>query len=214
MAGSASLWALCALLSIDRLDKRGNSMSYPFHRPVYTQAKLRSQDQIVRQVIWDYPLPPRIVADLWYPTRNFFYRAIATCAMLFTASLLVIIPYLLNLSQRGIFWQTPTALGFVILGPITFLVLWYLVIHPLYDWRVGLQFGRLARATVTSIETRPAPNSVRGTWQVWLDGHSFITAFRQFALEPDTWVQNLSEGDQVNVLLHPTRDKVLLAYGP
>lgn len=176
--------------------------------------RLREQDRYIRNVLWQYPQVPRVIDDPWYPTRNRLYQFLALCAVSFSIILCGFAADILMFIQTGKFWQSPTVVGATLFGPFTILTLWYVVMYPLYAWRAGLRSGCPAVAVVTFISERPAPNSVRGTWEVRRDDRRFTATFGEFTLEEGTWVQCLREGDRIHVLIHPTWNKVLLAYGP
>jgi hypothetical protein len=187
----------------------------PFsNRPSQSLDTLRQHDRIVRHILWKYPQTPRVVDDPWYPMRDYTY----TLLMIFVVSFSLMICGLwfgvFETIQNSTFWQSSHAIIAAFLGPPFLVALWYQVIYPVYAWNVGLRWGRPTYAVVTVLEQKSPPIAVRGTWEVHIDQRRFKTTFRHVALEGATWIRDLREGDRINVLVHPTRDTVLLAYGP
>lgn len=87
-------------------------------------------------------------------------------------------------------------------------------------WYVALRRGRLATARVIELkgQGRGATGTFRsfeggsatGTWTVALPDTTFTDAFSV----DSAWAANLHIGSQVRVLVHPTRNRVLVELGP
>lgn len=175
---------------------------------------LRSQDRYIQEVLHQYPVAPRIFDDQWYPIKNWIYLWNATVFFVLIALLIYSLPYLRTLIDAGTFWGSPLGLGFVFFVIPGMLWWFFTLVEPWYHWRMGLRYGRMATAVVQRVTARPARTSVRGIWMIYGSHSTFTAVFGAFSHEHDTWVQHLREGDRIQVLLHPTKDKVLLAYGP
>jgi hypothetical protein len=78
----------------------------------------------------------------------------------------------------------------------------------------------MAYARIVYLKARPAGSRVTydaqrngyasGEWEVYLPEGSFTA---RFALD-QPWVNRISEGSQVRVLVHPRRKQVLVPLGP
>jgi hypothetical protein len=189
-------------------------MSQFSNRSSQSPDTLRQQDRIIRQILWQYPQVPRAIDDPWHPTRNSIYGFLVVSVVSFSLITCGLWSSVFEALQNNAFWQSPIAMIAAFVGPLFIVAMWYMVIHPVYAWNVGLRWGRPAFAVVTFIDQRRTPTSARGTWEVHIDQRRFKATFRQVTLEGATWIKDLREGDRINVLVHPTRDRVLLAYGP
>jgi hypothetical protein len=45
-------------------------------------------------------------------------------------------------------------------------------------------------------------------------GKEVVVKFKEEAIQRGTWLDTVTTGDRIHVLLHPTKDEVLVAYGP
>lgn len=86
-----------------------------------------------------------------------------------------------------------------------------LLILPLYgalERHYAIRAGRIGRARVERVTT--TASTARGEWSVLVGDDRFSAAF---ALR-EQWAPRLGVGSSVQVLVHPTRQQVLLAVGP
>lgn len=180
--------------------------------PSYSADQLRPQDRYVRAVVRATPDPPRPQFDRWYPARNSFYISGVAVVIVMGVGLVVLLPYIVSLIEAGVFWQTRNGVLLTVGLPF-YLYFCATFVWQLYAWRLALYSGRRATARVRYVSSR-STYGTRGVWEVGLPTHSFEVKFNEASQEHSSWVHHLQEGDLINVLVHPMRNRVLLAYGP
>jgi hypothetical protein len=180
--------------------------------PRNSSDQLRPQDRYVRAVLRAVPEPPRSDFDRWYPARNSFYISGLVMVLAMGIGLVILLPYIVSLIEAGVFWQTRNGVLLTVGLPF-YLYFCTTFIWQLYAWRTALHAGRRATARVHYVSSRSAYGT-RGVWEVHLPSQSFEVKFNEASQDHSSWVHHLQEGDLINVLVHPVRNRVLVAYGP
>lgn len=176
--------------------------------------RLRARDRVIQAVVAEHREPPRPVADPWYPLRHWSYIGRCGFAMALLGLWSVVAPSIAALIPTGAIWGFWEGIEFIVATPMLLVIVGYLVGEPWYTWNVGLRRGCIGVATIIHITQRPATDIVQGVWEVTTADRTFQKKFHEFTFEADTWVQDLREDDRIRVLVHPTRQWVLLSYGP
>jgi hypothetical protein len=102
-------------------------------------------------------------------------------------------------------------------SPIMLYGIYFVWIRQTFAWWVGTTQGRMAIAELQEVISRSVEGALRGNWRVYVDGQAHDVRFGVTSRRDKgktTWVQTIQPGDRVYVLLHPKKNKVLLAYGP
>jgi hypothetical protein len=185
------------------------------HRQPYPDY-LRREDRFVREILWQHAVTPRPLNNPLYLFRN---RSMVGLIIVFVVQIIALIylkPYITQLLQTGLFWQSRLGIGLVGVVFPGLLILAYEIVNPIIAWNIGIRKGRSANAIITKITERHNSifiRGIRGKCEIWLDGNWIECTFRAYTGERNTWTETVDVHSRIWVLLHPTKNIVLVTYG-
>jgi len=174
---------------------------------------LRTIERYVQDIVTMQPNPPRNF-NTWYVIRH----------QLYTRTLLAVLSILIVLGIGGYTFTVRSAtapfdirysIGAVLLIVGLIGVLRSQLVEPTYRWWLAVRHGHATTANIKHVtrQTLHYGEVVEGWWNFIGNGIPYETRFRLDNDESGYWIWRMAEGNQVYVLVHPTKGKVLIAIG-